>query len=359
MNRTAKPAASKPRAVGTGLVALDVLIENPKQTPKTYAGGSCGNVMAILAWSGWTATPWSRLGNDANAKHVRKDLEHFGVNVNHLEQAAGGGTPVIVQENRRTATGQLTHKFHWKCPSCGNPYPRFRATLLNAVAGVAKSTGHPAVYFFDRATPAAIKLAETYRATGTTVIFEPNSIRDEKLFQRAVQQAHVLKYSAERLDAFQDLLEAVQVPLQIETLGADGLQFRLRRSAWAKLPSFKAPVFIDAAGSGDWCTAALIDQAFRKKVDWKTAKAEVIRHGLERGQAFAALNCGYPGARGMMYHINAETAQRQVAELVAKRAVTPAPLSTPSWPTWTVCNLCEETPPTADRAKKSRSRKPQ
>lgn len=346
MNRTAKLAASKPRAVGAGLVALDVLIENPKETPKTYAGGSCGNVMAILAWSGWSSTPWSRLGNDANAIHVKKDLKHFGVNIEHLEQAAGGGTPVIVQENRRAASGQLTHKFHWKCPSCGNPYPRFRATLLNAVADIAKSAGHPAVYFFDRATPAAIKLAETYRTTGTTVIFEPNSIRDEKLFQRAVHQAHVLKYSAERLDAFQDLLEAVHVPLQIETLGSDGLQFRLRRGAWSKLPAFTAPVFIDAAGSGDWCTAALIDHAFRKKADWKTVKADVIRHGLERGQAFAALNCGYPGARGMMYHVDVETVKRQVSELVAKRAVTPAPVSTPSWATWTVCNLCDEKPAT-------------
>ncbi len=338
----ARLPASKPRAVGSGLVALDVLLESGKKTPKTYAGGSCGNVMAILAWLGWTATPWARLGKDASGRRIVEDLAKHGVDTQFLVGDAGGGSPVIVQENKRTPSGQLTHRFHWKCPSCGNPYPRFRAPLLAGVDAVIKETGHPTVYYFDRATPAGIKLAQDSREHGATVVFEPNSIRDEKLFGRACTVAHVLKYSAERLDAYQDLLEPAKLPVQIETMGPDGLQFRVRQGAWTRLPAFGAPVFVDAAGSGDWCTAALINRTFRKRINWKTIKADAIGQGLARGQALAAINCGYPGARGMMYHLTAREAMAQADALVSKRILSPpAPAAEQPWANWNVCASCD------------------
>ena len=49
-------------AVGAGLISLDVLIWDGKLIPVGYyVGGTCGNVMMILAHMGWESYPIARL----------------------------------------------------------------------------------------------------------------------------------------------------------------------------------------------------------------------------------------------------------------------------------------------------------
>jgi hypothetical protein len=67
-----KPATASPTCIGVGFVVADIVEGSVEQF--VAAGGSCGNVMAILAWFGWNAAPMSRLGPDWAAKVVRKDL---------------------------------------------------------------------------------------------------------------------------------------------------------------------------------------------------------------------------------------------------------------------------------------------
>lgn len=49
-------------AIGTGLIALDI-VESDSFVFRS-AGGSCGNVMTMLAWLGWDALPVGRIGGD-------------------------------------------------------------------------------------------------------------------------------------------------------------------------------------------------------------------------------------------------------------------------------------------------------
>src|SRR5437879_1248419 len=58
-------APTKPAVLGTGLIALDVVVgPQPGAAPRCWAGGTCGNVLTILAYFGWRSYPAATLGND-------------------------------------------------------------------------------------------------------------------------------------------------------------------------------------------------------------------------------------------------------------------------------------------------------
>ena len=56
-----------PVVAGTGLVALDVVINHATGSPqKVFAGGTCGNVLTILSYLGWLSYPIARMDRDAS-----------------------------------------------------------------------------------------------------------------------------------------------------------------------------------------------------------------------------------------------------------------------------------------------------
>src|ERR1700722_15192146 len=82
--------------VGTGLIALDVVVpESPDAAPRMHAGGTCGNVLAALAYLEWTAYPVARLGDDGPMRRVCQDLTKWGVRLDFVLKELGGGTPMI------------------------------------------------------------------------------------------------------------------------------------------------------------------------------------------------------------------------------------------------------------------------
>ena len=67
---------------GTGLVALDIILNgNPNAIPKLMTGGSCGNVLTILAFLGWRSFPIARLSNKYSSEILIRDLTDLNVNV--------------------------------------------------------------------------------------------------------------------------------------------------------------------------------------------------------------------------------------------------------------------------------------
>ena len=149
-------------------------------------------------------------------------------------------------------------------------------------------------------------------------MFEPSAISDERAFQRAVDVCDVLKYSNDRLGHVPDLAAANHPSVVIETMGADGLRVRWRKR-WSRLPAFEASILKDAAGSGDWCTAGLIHTVGTKGREGLTSLRKTdIERGLRFGQALAALNCGFEGARGLMSAKQPEAINRALRALQEK-----------------------------------------
>ena len=297
-----------PAVVGSGLLALDIVIsEVSGAAPEYWAGGTCGNVLIALRYLGWESQPVVHLRHGDAADRILVDLRRWGVSDRFVSLADDGSTPIIVERITRGSGNVPRHSFAWRCPECGAQFPAFKAILASVAEEIATTVTGPQVYFFDRATPGGIVLAKACAEQGALVVFEPSSIGNPVLFRQAWETSHVVKYSHERLRELPEVGVEGVPRLQVETLGEAGLRYRRvsqsgRASRWVDMKAFPVEAIRDTAGSGDWCTAGFIDRAGREGSDGfhKMTDGD-LRKAFRYGQALAAWNCGYEGARGGMY----------------------------------------------------------
>ena len=313
--------------VGSGLVTLDIVVD--ADSPDQYvarSGGSCGNVMAILAYMGWRTYPITRLGLDHAAGIVLDDFAHFGVDTSFVLREAGVNTPTIIEDVRNSRNGSRTHSYILHCPHCGSFLLRYKAISQGLTDRVVNEVGRAQVFYFDRISKGIIRLAKHYREQGALIVFEPSGIKDDRLFGIAARLSHILKYSQERLADVSGLLGDHAVPLEIQTLGRRGLRYRHRqgkqRGAWQHMPAFRIIDAVDEAGAGDWCTAGIIYSLGKHGSTsfWRTRSRGIVR-ALELGQSLAAVNCRFKSARGAMYSLSLEDLDISVVELTKGQAV--------------------------------------
>ncbi|MCU7919934.1 MAG: carbohydrate kinase family protein [Candidatus Thiodiazotropha sp. (ex Dulcina madagascariensis)] len=319
--------ATQPRVVGTGLISLDVVISaNPEEPVRQWAGGTCGNVLTILSYLGWSAYPVARLNGDAASQGVKKDLCAWGVHLDFAELAPTCITPIITQKMKRKESGGAEHTFSWHCPQCGAGLPRFKPVTAAAAYQVTSQLKHPNVFFFDRVSRGAIILAKACAKNGGIVVFEPSAIGEPALFKEAVSLAHILKYSSDRIDK---LVHSSTTPgtgcIEIQTLGSKGLRYRVtlekaRTKGWELANPYFVDIVDDAAGSGDWTTAGIIEQLARHGLPaLHQASLIDIERAISYGQALAAWNCGFEGARGGMYRVGKNAFRKQIQTIINGR----------------------------------------
>lgn len=295
--------------VGTGLIVLDVIRNSAvaTATEMRFAGGSCGNVLSILAYFGWDSNAVGRIGDDHFGRELVADLARWHVKTELLHVDSGRGTPVFVQENYLDAKGRRRHRFSRACPVCGGALPAYRPLLTTEVSRIAAKLPKHSAFYFDRVAPGTLELARKSRATGALVVFEPSGVKNERLFFECLKTAHVVKYANDRLIGVQSTVSKARVPVEIETLGENGLRLRVRAGGhagtWKYLPAFDVPELRDASGAGDWTTAGLIHGLMSRyrSADEAAADPSTVEIAVKHGQALAALNCGFEGARGLMY----------------------------------------------------------
>jgi sugar/nucleoside kinase (ribokinase family) len=316
--------ANPPAVVGSGLLALDIVLSEVSGAPAGYwAGGTCGNVLTALRYLGWNSYPVARLRSGAAADRILADLRRWGVSDRFVSTAGDGSTPVIVERITQGSSNVPRHSFSWRCPECGSQFPAFKAVLATVAEEIATAAAGAQVYFFDRATPGGILLARACAAHGALVVFEPSSIGNPALFHQAWETAHVVKYSHERLRELPEVNVAHSPLLQIETLGESGLRYRKvprggRNGEWIDIDAFKVDLIRDTAGSGDWCTAGIIERCGRAgAVGFANLKQDDLESAIRYGQALAAWNCGFEGARGGMYAVDVEAFRKQVGHVLA------------------------------------------
>jgi sugar/nucleoside kinase (ribokinase family) len=310
---TLRPAANNPTCIGVGFVAVDIVEGSSEEF--VAAGGSCGNVMAILAWLGWQSFPVARLGQDWAAGVVRKEFQALKVKEIFLSDERSVQTPIVIQRFVEDKKGKRVHRFSLACPECGGWLPRYRASTLAQASEVTESSVAPKTLYMDRVSPAALRVAAWAKEKGALIVFEPSSIGDERQFQRAVDLCHVLKFSHDRLGHLRDLREANGPKIIIDTLAEEGLRLRWR-GHWSDLPAFTPPIFLDGAGAGDWTSAGFIHRlgATGAKIIETLQKPRLLA-ALRFGQALAALNCGFEGARGAMMAMTRDQLAKRLTKL--------------------------------------------
>ncbi len=285
--------------VGAGLISLDVLIWDGQKVPVSYyVGGTCGNVMMILSYMGWEAYPIARLDGTKDAKRVLDNMKRHNVHTDFVS-TQDGKTPVIVQRNFINKDGIPTHKFESR-NNMGRFYLDFKSlTLKQANEVIEKMDFVPNVFFFDRVSPAILRLAEAFKEKGSVIFFEPSSRGgDVKRFNLCVEVADIIKFSDQRIKDIKQF-DGYKEKLFIQTQGAKGLNYRVN-SDWKHLEPVANDKVVDTAGAGDWTAAAFINELFKSRKGLTDLKAAVIEKALNEAQKIGAQSCSYEGARGMM-----------------------------------------------------------
>ena len=313
---------ASPKVFGTGLIALDLVVGADPETPvRSWAGGTCGNVLCILAYLGWDAYAIARMNEDVASERVLADMRRWGVHVDWASCVPTAHTPMIVQEIRRRRDGRSDHRFSWSCPNCGGWLPAFRAVTVEAAETVKPVLAGASVFFLDRLSRGTLILAAEAAAQGALVVFEPSGKASEDLMEEAFALADVVKYADDRIAGMGGVMaRGSAVVVEVRTVGSRGLWYRhrLRRgvSGWMQLKAVPAPRILDTCGCGDWCTAGLISKvAMGGREGLRRAGARGVRSGLRYGQTLAAWNCAFEGARGGMYVIARDAFKREIEKL--------------------------------------------
>lgn len=90
----------KKTIIGSGIYNLDTIVvrdypEWPRLRPFTdnvyleEVGGTCGNVMSILAWLGWDAKPLACLDDSPEGLKITEDLKRFGCDCRYVTNSKG------------------------------------------------------------------------------------------------------------------------------------------------------------------------------------------------------------------------------------------------------------------------------
>ena len=309
---------------GAGFIALDILYAGGEDwRVRQRAGGTCGNVLAILSFLGLQSFPIARLGTDRAADLILSDLQSVGVDCQFVHRDPCARTPRVVEFLPKKPGGP--HRFAFICPKCQRRFPRRSEPTLDMAQRSIQAV-NPGVFFFDRADSTTINLAVSCRERGSLVVFEPDSFVENSNFVDALQVSDVVKYSIQRTaQSLETRLPPsdIRPRLVVETMDGGGLRYSIRSQGLSDLSwRHQEPYFVetpaDQAGAGDWCSAGLISHllANRPSHQWQE---RTIRRALAFGQALAAASILFEGPRGYMEKVSPSAVLRGATSTLRKR----------------------------------------
>ena len=305
----------KKTIIGSGVYVLDNIVVRdypawPLQRPFTdrtvieEVGGTCGNVMCILSWLGWKAMPQVCLDDSAEGYKMAADLERYGCDCRFVTNTPAGGTTLLLCTHKRDAEGNHTIAFRAGSPG-GSRFPKhhYLRARDEAPAFVKSLDSVPGVYFFDNPAAGHRLIARTLREKGSLVYFEPSAIINNADMD-AVAASDIIKFSGPNVPdtSFTDRFPE---KLFIQTLGAEGLRFRLRGGAWTEIPPVPCGDVIDWEGAGDWTTSVFLNQLATVDKPFRELAEDDVRGCLETAQPAASQSVRFLSSKGLIHSLNA------------------------------------------------------
>jgi len=284
-------------ASGLGLITLDVIVNGkPRDYVPCFTGGSTGNVLTILSYFGWKSYPFAFIGDDAASNIMIDDMEKWGVNTNYIVRNETISTPIILEKLSKRG-----HTFKFTCPICANKYPRNRVLPTDVTDEIISNLPDSKIFYFDRISKSLLTILKSLKEE-VIVFFEPHRVSKINLFKKVLKHVDIIKYSSENIPS---LGFNHKIPLEIQTKGKKGLKFKIKAfgNKWSALPAFELSTFVDAAGSGDWLSAGLLDKIGRNHDNVSELDEQIIYDYLNYGQRLSAFNCFFEGPRSIMYHL--------------------------------------------------------
>ena len=319
--------------MGTGNYSLDVITQ--REYPAGFVvgkrnkfeekiltmeiGNTCGNVMTMLPYLGVKTFPIAFLDVSPHGYRMTRDMKAYGADVRFVSNSGTKGTTILRCTHKLDEQGnpRLAHKGS----SGGHPWTGLSARPsrrpLSSKGGevdalLERMDFTPDVLFIDKVEAGHRVLAEKLRERGVLVYFEGDdqwqkrtdeSQRQRKFraFKRCVDASDVIKMSGEIV---RDLSFTDDYPdkLFIQTMGADGLRFKLRGGKWIKLDPIANPDYKDYEGAGDWTSSTLIAALCSKgMLKVKDMTEEAVKEVLMMAQTMASYSVGFIGSKGLIH----------------------------------------------------------
>lgn len=266
-------------------------------------GGTCGNVMCMLSYWGWRALPQAQFDMSREGYQMKKDFKRYGCDVSFVENIPEGGTSLldcIHRRNKDTGEHELGRKGYGPNGSMHPKRKQLRAKdevpqVLERMQDV------PDVYFFDSNEAGPRALAEGLRRRGSMVYYESEGFDTENEFHRCVEVADIVKFSVEHIKDL-SICDKYRDKLFIQTLGGDGLRFRLRDGEWIHLDAEPVQEVVDWEGCGDTTTATFLYMLGNMgRLDVSKLEESSVRTALETAMRMAAKCTQYYGSKGWIH----------------------------------------------------------
>ena len=300
----------KKTIIGSGTYNLDIIVvrdypEWPQMRPFTddvaleEVGGTCGNVMSILAWMGWDARPLACLDDSPEGHRIMDDLGRYGCDCRYVTNTPGGGTTLLRCTHKKSAEGKHVMSVRAGSPGGGRfPNRRFLRARDEAPAFLESLEEVPAVFFFDDPAAGNRVLAKGLGERGSLVYFEPSRLASNTDFA-AVAASDVIKFSDENIpDA--SFADAYLDKVFIQTMGPGGVRIKYKGKPWELLAAKPAACVVDTEGAGDWFTSAFLDNlAGRGSLDCAS-----VRDACKYAMGWAARSIAYLGSKGLINDIS-------------------------------------------------------
>ena len=292
------------KILGAGLICVD-LVRNNNST-KIMNGGSCANVVSVLAQIGYDCRVIREKYTGEFELFLSNTLTSLGVKELFYKHSKSSA-PRIIED-----LSDLEHRFYTTCPCCGKKILTLKLPSISDINIIKDLLEDINVFYCDRTSSGIRYLMNLISSQNGIVIYEPNSTRNLKGLIETLEMVDILKFSKERIpdSVAERIRTSCEKPrLIISTDGANGISFSFRTksgamSPWIKLPSIINGPVIDTSGAGDWLTAGFLSELL-KGHDLLTLEclsdANEITNMLYRGMRYSQLCCAAIGAQGVFY----------------------------------------------------------
>lgn len=263
-------------------------------------GGTCGNVMCMLAHFGWEAFPVTNLDRSEEGLGMTESLKEYGCDCRFVTNTDEGGTTILTIKHGLDENGNKRTRVMHGSPG-GSRFPRRRHLRLRdqAPAFIEALDFVPDVFFFDDPAAGYRYMARELREKGALVYFEPSAIKEKADFE-SIAASDIIKFSGENVKDV-TFVKDYRDKLFIQTLGSDGLRFNLRGEGWVNLPPVENENVVDWDGAGDWTTSTFLNAlAEADALSIKRLTAEVVKEALEKAQIVASKSVSFIGSKGMI-----------------------------------------------------------
>lgn len=293
--------------IGSGNYNLDTIVvrdypEWPQLRPFTdnvvleEVGGTCGNVMSILAWLGWDAMPLACLDDSPEGIKITEDLKHYGCDCRYVTNTPGGGTTLLRCTHKKDAEGRHVMSVRAGSPG-GSRFPRRRYLRARdeAPAFLEALEETPAVFFFDDPAAGNRLIAKGLKKRGSLIYFEPSRIAANTDLE-AVSISDIIKFSDENIPDI-SFADAYNDKLFIQTMGAKGARFKFKGEPWVMIEVAANESVVDTEGAGDWLSSEFINAIIGAGKDFTH---EDVKNALLTAMGWAGVSVRYMGSKGLI-----------------------------------------------------------